>query len=257
MNYSMYETLSSDYDRFVDWQSRLAIELPFILEKLREGHANRIMDAAAGTGMHAIALAQQGYQCMGADISHGMVERSRINAQAAGVDLRFEEAGFGNLAPVFGAETFDAILCLGNSLPHLLSCDELDMALRDFAACLKPTGMLLIQNRNFDSVVANHERWMEPEAHSEANNQWIFQRFYDFEPDGLLTFNMVILKRHSHDRWTQQVISSRMRPIMKLELMLSLSEAGFGCLTPYGDMTGDTFDPEKSSNLVVFARKIT
>ena len=56
----MYETLSSDYDRFVDWPSRLALELPFITNKLQVNNARTVLDAAAGTGMHAIALEQQG-----------------------------------------------------------------------------------------------------------------------------------------------------------------------------------------------------
>ena len=31
----MYEDFSSDYDRFVDWQGRLAAELPFIEQQLQ------------------------------------------------------------------------------------------------------------------------------------------------------------------------------------------------------------------------------
>jgi glycine/sarcosine N-methyltransferase len=251
----MYETLSSDYDRFIDWQSRLVVELPFIIDKLQECNAVRILDAATGTGMHAIALAQRGYQTSGADISHGMVDHARLNAQKAGVSTRFEISGFGNLKTTFGDEPFDAVLCLGNSLPHILSLEDLDKTLLDFSACLKPGGLLLIQNRNFDKVVSNHERWMEPQSHVENGNEWVFQRFYDFNPDGLLTFNMIILKRDVENKWTQKVISSRMRPILKVELLLSLSEAGFNCLTAFGDMTGAPYDHDKSPNLVIVARK--
>jgi glycine/sarcosine N-methyltransferase len=251
----MYETLSSDYDRFVDWPSRLTLELPFIMDKLNERGARTVLDAAAGTGMHAIALVQQGYQVAGSDISHGMVEQARMNAQSTGVQVRFEIAGFGELEHTFGAASFDAVLCLGNSLPHLLSRHDLDKTLIDFAACLKPGGMLLIQNRNFDTVIANHTRWMEPQSHTKGKTEWIFQRFYDFELDGLLTFNMVILKRHARGSWTQQVITSRMRPILKVELVLSLFDAGFTSLTPFGSMSGAPFDPDKSPNLVVLARK--
>jgi glycine/sarcosine N-methyltransferase len=253
----MYEILSTDYDRFVDWPSRLALELPFITNVLKETGARTVLDAATGTGMHAIALVEQGYQASGADISQGMIEQARLNAQAAGLQLRFEIAGFGELSHAFGSASFDALLCLGNSLPHLLSHTDLDKALVDFAACLKPGGILLIQNRNFDAVVANRSRWMEPQSHSEQGTEWIFQRFYDFEPNGLLTFNMVILKRKGQGGWSQEVISSRLRPILKVELNLSLVEAGFNCIKLYGKMGGSAFDPEISPNLVVQARKRT
>ena len=253
----MYDLLSSDYDRFVNWHNRLAVEIPFIHEKLQQAGSRLVLDAATGTGMHAIALAQLGYQASGADISRGMIERACSNAKSAGVQVRFEVAGFGSLASTFGISSFDALLCLGNSLPHLLSRAELDQALLDFAACLKPGGVLLIQNRNFDAIIANHERWMEPQSHSEADAEWIFQRFYDFDPDGLLTFNIVTLKRLSQGNWTQHIVSSRLRPILKVDLMHSLSEAGFTSLAPFGDMAASPFNPETSPNLVILARKST
>jgi hypothetical protein len=124
----------------------------------------------------------------------------------------------------------------------------------DFAACLKPGGLLVIQNRNFDAVMAQHDRWMEPQSHSEGDVEWIFQRFYDFDPDGLLTFNMVTLKREAQGKWSQHVTSSLLRPLLKDELISSLTETGFVNLAPFGNMTGAPFDPVSSSNLIVLAR---
>jgi glycine/sarcosine N-methyltransferase len=207
MENSMYDTLSSDYDRFVNWPARLANELPFILEKLHEINARQVLDAATGTGMHAIALAQLGFSTTGADNSPGMLARARLNASSAGVKIQFKIASFGSLAGAFGGQSFDALLCLGNSLPHVLSRPDLDKAVSDFAACLRPGGLLLIQNRNFDRVIAHHERWMEPQSHSEADTEWIFERFYDFEPDGHLTFNMITRQRSGGEKWIQQVTS--------------------------------------------------
>jgi SAM-dependent methyltransferase len=250
----MYNDLSSDYDRFVNWQNRLSVELPFILEHLQLMNARSILDAATGTGMHAIALAQLGYQAAGADLSPGMIERARQNAVSAGVQVQFEIAGFGSLAQVFSPHSFDALLCLGNSLPHLLSSAELKHALADFAACLRPGGLLLIQNRNFDALMLHHDRWMEPQSCSEQDSEWIFQRFYDFDPDGLLTFNIVTLKRAGRQDWSQKVVSSRLRPLLELDLISILSEAGFERLAIYGNMAGAAFDPQTSSNLVILAR---
>ncbi len=250
----MYDELSQDYDRFVNWQSRLAIELPFIIEQLQIAKAHSVLDAAMGTGMHAIALAQLGYQAAGADLSQGMVERARQNAASAAVQVRFETAGFGQLAHTFMPHSFGAVLCLGNSLPHLLSSGELAQALADFAGCLSPGGVLLIQNRNFDAVLNQHNRWMEPQSHFEGDAEWVFQRFYDFDPDGLLTFNMVTLKREGHGIWSQKVTSSRLRPILKDDLLSTLESVGFESITAFGNMAGSPFDPEKSGNLVVLAR---
>jgi glycine/sarcosine N-methyltransferase len=274
----MYDDFSSDYDRFVDWPGRLAAELPFIERELQAVGARRVLDAACGTGMHAVALAKRGYKVVGADLSAGMVEQARANATAAGVDVGFEVAGFGELARIFGGgapriagsemaaptptlhqgekeQGFDAVLCLGNSLPHLLTPADLAAALADFAACLRPGSLVLIQNRNFDRVLAQGERWMEPQAHREGKAEWLFLRFYDFEPDGGLTFNLVTLLSEGAGGWSQQIASARLRPLQREELATALTSAGFAEVAFWGDMQGVPFDPDRSPNLVVAARR--
>ena len=286
----MYDDFSVDYDRFVDWSGRLAVELPFIEEQLRAvevqsasepGRAYRVLDVACGTGMHAVALARRGYSVVGADLSAGMIERARANAAAEEVDIRFEVAGFGDLAQALGGNVppeesgkrrpsstqggtnFDAILCLGNSLPHLLDRGELASALVDLAACLRPRGLLLIQNRNFDAVLAQRERssepgggrWMPLQAHRESGKEWLFLRFYDFEPDGTLIFNVVTLRREAAGDWDQQVVTTQLWPLKQKELMTALETTGFEEITYWGNMQSAPFDPGSSGNLVVAARK--
>ena len=290
----LYDALSDDYDRFVNWENRLAYEMPFIERTLREADARRVIDVACGTGMHAIELARRGYEVVGADLSAPMIERAKENAStlrqalrqaqdsalrqaqdeaqdSAGVTVRFVVAGFGELAKKLALSPalskvegvvegvsgqFDAVLCLGNSLPHVLGAEDLSDALADFAAVLRPGGLLLIQNRNFDAVLARRERFMEPEAHREGDREWLFVRFYDFNPDDTITFVMVILRRDAGGKWSQQVETTELRPLIYSELTVSLSAAGFTEIVCYGDMQGAPFDPDRSSNLVVTARRM-
>lgn len=252
----LYDSFSNDYDRFVNWEGRLAYELPFIEQQLTASGARRILDTACGTGVHAIALAQRGYNVTGADLSARMIERAQANSTAAGVEVRFVVAGFGELAAKVGGD-FDALLCLGNSLPHVLTADALHETLTDFAAALRPGGLLLIQNRNFDAVMATRTRWMEPQTHREGGCEWLFIRFYDFNPDGSLTFNVVTLRRHEGGEWTQQVEATALRPLLRAELLDAVEAAGFGDAACYGDMQGAPFDAQASPNLVVTARRIT
>jgi glycine/sarcosine N-methyltransferase len=252
----LYDPFSADYDRFVNWEERLAYELPFIEQQLTASGARRVLDTACGTGMHAIALAQRGYDVTGADLSVGMIERAaaaKENAAAAGVEARFVVAGFGELEARVG-DGFDALLCLGNSLPHVLTADALHATLTDFAAVLRSGGLLLIQNRNFDAVMAKRARWMPLQAHREGDRQWLFIRFYDFNPDGTLTFNVVTLQRDGAGEWTQQIEATALCPLLHAELLNAVASAGFSNAARYGDMTGASFDPESSSNLIVTAK---
>jgi len=252
----MYDQFSQEYDRFVNWRNRLGFELPF-LESTLAG-AGSVLDAACGTGMHAIALAQRGWQSAGADLSAAMIKVAKANAQAAGVQVRFEAAGFGLLAETFAAEQqpFDALLCLGNSLPHLLSRTELERGLADFAACLRPGGNLVLQNRNFDLVMAAQQRWMGPESHREGEAEWAFVRFYDFRPDGLIDFHILTLQRpDAASPWRQTLTTTQLRPLLQAELLEALAGAGFTQLASYGSLGGEPFDPGSSGNLVVVARR--
>ena len=249
----MYEEFSSDYDRFVDWQARLAAEIPFITQRLEAVGAKRVLDAACGTGMHTLALASRGYDTVGADMSDGMITVARRHSERAGARAVFEVAAFGELKERVGGG-FDAVLCLGNSLPHVLTPELLHAALDDFRACLRPGGLVLIQNRNFDAVLARTDRWMSPQGYGEERREWLFVRFYDFEANGSLTFNVLTVKREDGESWAQRASSTQLWPLRQIELGRALAEAGFGRETWCGDMQGNPFDIEGSPNLVVTAR---
>jgi SAM-dependent methyltransferase len=254
----MYDALSRDYDRFVNWPDRLAFELPFIYQQIQAtmqgALQGRLLDAACGTGRHAIELARQGYAVAGADLSPGMVQQAQANAAAAGVAVDFRVAGFGALRQSFSG--YDVLLCLGNSLPHVAGPAELAAALADFAACLRPGGCLILQNRNFDAVLARRERWMPPQSHREGPAEWLFLRFYDFEPDGLLNFHMVTLQRPAPEApWQPRVDSARLYPLPAAVLGPALQAAGFAQVELFGDLAGAAFIPTASSNLVVVARR--
>lgn len=247
----LYDALAVDYDRFVNWEARLAHELPFFEGVFEAGGIHRVLDAACGTGHHALALAQRGYEVVGADLSEAMVEQARENAISAGVDVPFAVAGLGGLHSLGG--TFDAAICLGNSLPHLLTEQALADALSDFAAVLRPGGLLVIQNRNFDRVWAEQERFMSPQTYRDGQQEWIFVRFYDFHPE-TVTFNMIRLRREA-EGWTQDVESTELRAIFARQMSTLLAEAGFGKVGFYGDYRGSAFDEAQSGDLIAVARR--
>ncbi len=263
MTQQTYDDFSQEYDRFVNWDARLQAEIPFIQSRLvglgaAEEQPARVLDAACGTGGHAIALAKSGYAIAGADLSPGMVEKAAINAHSAEVDVDFKTAGFGELAESFGEKEifpFDALICLGNSLPHLLNLGEISRALQDFSNCLRPGGLLILQNRNFDAVMAKKERWIGPQSRREGDEEWLFLRFYDFDADGLITFNIVRLHRQAGGDWQQRVSVTRLFPMLQEYMPPLLNEAGFANIRAFGLMEDTPFDPHSSENLVITAHK--
>ena len=250
----LYDAFSHEYDYFVNWPQRLQYELPFIQRQLQAVGAQRVLDVACGTGQHALALAAAGFAVTATDLSAAMIEQAKANARRAGHRARFVVAGFGQLRARLDGD-FDALLCLGNSLPHVLTEAELRATLADFAAVLRPGGLVLIQSRNFDAVMRARMRWIGPQGHTEGDRDRLFVRFYDFNPDGTLTFNVVSLTRTGGGPWSQQAEATTLRPWLHGELLAALADAGFGECEAYGSMAGDPFVTETSGDLVLVARR--
>lgn len=256
---TMYDQFSRNYDHFVNWSTRLSAEIPFLTSELttltpQKAGSVSILDAACGTGRHVIALADQGFSCAGADFSAGMVDVARQNVAQTEHEITIKQAGFGGLSEAFGYRAFDGLICLGNSLPHVLDELTLNDALLDFRSVLRKDGKLIIQNRNFDKVLDEHLRWMAPQTFRDQNNTWVFARFYDFDPDGRITFNIQILNSQAGSDFEQHVVSTRLWPIKEQTLAQFLNEAGFKDITYYGNLEGERFQAKESGNLVIVAR---
>jgi glycine/sarcosine N-methyltransferase len=262
----LYETFDA-YDRFVNWERRLAFELPFIERQLSAVEMRphslslRVLDVACGTGKHAIALAQRGYDVTGVDLSAAMIDRARANVAEAAVEgVRFAVAGFGMLAERTEGD-FDALVCLGNSLPHVLTEQDLHKTLEDMASVLHPGGLLFIQTRNMDAVIERRARWMPLQARREETQaqgegrEWLFVRFYDFNPDGSLTFNVVTCEREGRGDWHERVDTTRLYPWRSDELVEALTRAGFEQVQCYGNMAGAPYDRQSSGDIVLTARR--
>jgi glycine/sarcosine N-methyltransferase len=256
----MYDKLAPVYDHFVNWKSRLAFEMPLILELLSklgtEPHETKVIDTACGTGQHAITLAEAGYLSYGADISPEMVSIGKIRADASDQLVVFKTKGFGATSQAFSKDLpFDATLCLGNSLPHVSDELALKVALQDFHNLLRPGGLLLLQMRNFDRVMRHHLRWLDPQSEKTDHHEWLFLRFYDFESEKRIQFNVISMERHKDQPWSIDMASTPLIPILKDRLVDLLLETGFDSIQTLGSLNGEPFDPETSSDLIVVAYK--
>ncbi len=237
-----------EYDVMVNWQERLQKEAPFLLGLLRRAGARRVLDVGCGTGRHAIHLAEQGFEVLGADPSQEMIERARQNARGrAGV--QFAQAGFGSLREAAQGD-FDAVLCLGNTLPHIRSQSDLVAALVDMAAVLRPGGLLVVQQLNYDRILAQRQRFLGLTEAKRDEREYVFFRFYDFEGEAV-TFNVLIMERAAGGAWSWRVEATRLQPILSTQLCESLVRTGFARFSLQGSMAGEGFNPLSSNDLVV------
>ena len=249
-----YDGLSAHYDRFVDWPSRLAFEMPFLQSTLAQFQAHSVMDSACGTGQHVLALAKLGIEASGSDISEQMIARAQENADRMGAQVSFYVAGFGQLAQRVAIK-YDAILCLGNSLPHLLSENALRDALEDWHASLAANGILILQMRNLERVLKERQRFMPPQIMADEQGEWVFERFYDWLLNSLIRFNMLRWRRPPGQGWQLEEAATDLRAWIHQELETHLENMGLPIVQTYGDLAGTKYVSDSSNDVVIVARK--
>lgn len=245
----LYDQFATGYDLMTDWEARLKGEAGFLRHLFDRFQVRSVLDAACGTGQHAMEFARWGLEVTGTDLSRPMIDRARANAGA--LPIRFLVAGLGEhhqKAP----GPFDAVTCLGNSLPHLLDGPALDGALEDFRAVLRPGGLLLLQNNNYDAILSHKRRFMGVASREVHRTEYLFFRFFDLGPE-LVTFHVVTFVKAAGS-WSFSEDSTPQRPVLRGDLAPRLARLGFRDIALYGDCQGNRFDENTSPNLVVVAR---
>ena len=118
----------------------------------------RILDCACGTGYNALALVEHGFIVTASDVSEAMLLEAhrRLGDQAA-----VHRCAWADLPNLF-TESFDVVVCTGNSLIH--AGDELGMtsALTGMASVLRPRGLLLLDTRNWEKMRRDKPRLQVP-----------------------------------------------------------------------------------------------
>lgn len=142
------------WDELIDWRKRWESEGTFFIDQLRARGVKTVLDVAAGTGFHSVRLLEEGFETVSADGSAEMLSKAFSNGIKHGHILRVVNADWRWLNRDVHGE-YDAIVCLGNSFTHLFSERDRRKALAEFYAMLKHDGVLIIDQRNYDSILDN------------------------------------------------------------------------------------------------------
>ena len=151
-----YDTLAAVYEFLVPEEllepEGAAGAFAGVLDGLAPGAS--VLDCAAGTGTLAVGLALRGFDVTATDASAAMVERARALAEVRGVALRSATCTWERLSDQGWEESFDAVLCVGNSLTHAAERAGRRATLGAIAGVLAPGGLLALTSRNWERLRA-------------------------------------------------------------------------------------------------------
>jgi glycine/sarcosine N-methyltransferase len=259
----LHREVVGDYDRFVNWEARLARELPFLRDIFDEVGVRSLIDVGAGTARHAIAYAGWGMavdavdpdELMLASAQHNIAEAAERIAKAGG-QLRLVKGGFGELQAL-GLADADALTCTGNALPHVRGRVGLSMALADFRAVLRPGGVLVLQLLNHERLLATKQRALMPVVREVPEGTRVFLRVFDYPADGgeFLGVDFATLVRDATGEW--KVASHRAaHTVITTELLRAeLAAAGFEAIELLGGHDRRPLSDADESVLVVARRR--
>lgn len=229
------------WDDLIDWEARAKTEGDFFIDVLRERGVKKVLDVATGTGFHSIRLRQAGFEVVSADGSPEMLSRAFDNARKREMILSTVQADWRWLNKDVHSK-FDAVICLGNSFTHLFSERDRRKALAEFYATLRHDGVLLLDQRNYDSIIdegfdSKHIYYYCGEnvrAEPEHVDEGLARFRYTFGDNTTFHLNMFPLRK----KYTRRL----------------MHEVGFQNITTYGDFQ-ETYKQNEPDFFVHVAEK--
>jgi glycine/sarcosine N-methyltransferase len=209
----------------------------------------RALDAGCATGAHALALARLGWTADGVDSEAAMIAAARESARRAGLAgcAAFSQADILDIGKTFAKDRFDLILCLGNTLPHLVDGGAASF-LAQARGLLAPDGELVLQTLNF-ALPGVGPGYAFPEL---AAGGAVMKRSYAPPPPGkpgALRFVVELTKEGRTD--LEETI---LEPLPPSRIASLLADADFASMERYSGWDGRPFDESSDPYLVIVAK---
>lgn len=203
-----------------------------------ELHGKTILDVGAATGNLTAYLSSQGYEVTAIDLSE------RLIAKAAEKGVTVQQL---NMLAIDELPTFDNIVCIGNTLPHLDSKTSVQLFLQKAYRQLTQGGKLVLQLVNFQKYFVQQQGDYLGNLPLIENDKVKFERYYYLNEEGKIRFKTILDDTIKNEELLQ--------PIFADQLTEWLTQIGFQAINLYGNFKKDPFDKEKSMALIVTAVK--
>lgn len=105
-----------------------------------------ILDAGGGPGRYSIALAKKGYEIVLLDYSPKLLKIAKSKIKKEKIENNFEnilEGSVTNLS-MFKDNTFDAVLCLGGVISHLIKESDRNRAIQELKRVVKKNSPIFV-----------------------------------------------------------------------------------------------------------------
>lgn len=246
----VFEERADLYDALIDWPKRLASEAPFYRRWFERVGAERVLDAACGTGRHAAMFHSWGLEVEGADLSRAMIEHCRaIHGQPS--RLTWTVRSF--TEPAAPAGSFDAAVCVGNSLALADDRKTVEQALAALIASIRPGGLCVVQVLNLWRLAEGPTTWQKSVRVRDAyGDRILLKGIHRVGPRAHLDFAELTLAPDG--RMTSRFDTSSFAGLEAADLAAIATRSGVAELSLFGNYEESPYQREASPDLVLVAR---
>jgi SAM-dependent methyltransferase len=175
------------------------------------------IDLGAGFGMHSIPMARAGYQVWAVDLSSELLRTLRDHS--AGLPIRTLESNLLDFSRSIKGPS-ELIVCMGDTLSHLQTFDEVERLCHDVAKSLSPTGTFVATFRDYSSPAMGEKRFIPVRSDPER----ILTCFLEEAKDHINVHD--IIHERDGERWHLRVSSYRKLRLVPAAIETTLRRSG-------------------------------
>jgi|TARA_R110002072_G_scaffold76158_5_gene178938 SAM-dependent methyltransferase len=234
------------YDNWEDaCQQQGKVISAVLSEELNLPEDAQLLDATCGIGTQVLGLAGRGHSIAMSDQSEVNLRRAQMEGARLGYALDGKVADLCRLTDSWQDRVFDAVLCLDNALPNLLSEAALQDAVMQIGLSLKPGGWFVASMRDYDGLIDRREAATPLRVIDDAYGRRLLFQTWDWRKDEPL-YHMtqyLIVPASDGARARTMTFSGWFRALRRREVNRALRRAGFENILWLGRKKTGFFQP--------------
>lgn len=253
---AFYAWFAEFYAQVYPWRAPGLIRRWEDLAPQFERHGVRcVLDVGCGVGRDVLELARRGCDVAGVDASPDMIRVAERRAAEESLHAAFSVCDATALGAQFEPGSFDAVMCLGNGLPHAATHDEAAAWARSMAALVRPGGLLLLQCQTVDHLTpgdAAPRTEVVGVVRGEPETQILLRRtVFDWPAERIdKTFTRILL---GPDACRADERTTRMLMLRRAQIDAFLAATGLRTERLFDGMRLGPYTPGRSDGLLLLA----
>ncbi len=245
----MYSNLLEYYDELFPVEKT---RLDFIestiayYQKERNIDMPKILDLGCATGTTAIQLMRRGMDVVGIDNNAQMIQSASRRNPEPKTHARFLVMDIADSGKYLPKNSFDMVLCLGNTMVHLDSLEKIENLIKSIHSILKLGGIFIFQLINYDMILAEQLAFLPTIETCRSS----FVRTYTNISEKSITFDASVVSSKGQTVFEESV---SLFPLQSKQLLHALDDAGFHSETLYADFNKS---PLEASSLALVGTAI-